>query len=312
MPRIDIPIKRMIMLRAQDWIKYLTLDDGEEEFDSFELETEIPVKSSSKLDSLIFCKSRDGKGSVLNIEPQGYLDDTLPVRMLRYCADIWEYTLAKKRGKPTIKQCVIFFHPEHDNKEHSLVNHWGDDGELLYSYRVIRVWEMDKNTVIENQLIGLYPLIPLMLSQKGQSSEELIELTVKTIETIEDEGTKSNVYAVFSILAGAKHSNDLIKKYVRREMLMKSTLFDEWVKEEREEAAKEAVKEVAKKTEITTTRQKTVDVLTERFDFVPRSIKEQLEEISDVDLLNQLHRKAVKVPTVDEFIECLNKAKQLV
>ncbi len=78
---------------------------------------------------------------------------------------------------------------------------------------------------------------------------------------------------------------------------MKSTLFDEWVKEEREEAVK------------ITTRQNTVDVLTERFDFVPRSIKEQLEEISDGDILNQLHRKAVKVSTVDEFIECLNKAK---
>ncbi len=93
---------------------------------------------------------------------------------------------------------------------------------------------------------------------------------------------------------------------------MKSTLFDEWVKEEREEAAIKATKEATIKTEITTTRQKTVDALTERFDFVPRSIKEQLEEISDGDLLNQLHRKAVKVPTVDEFIECLNKAKQLV
>jgi len=304
LPRIDIPIKRMIMLRAEDWIKYITLGDGEEEFDSYELETEIPVKSSSKLDSLIFCKGHDGKVSVLNIEPQGYLDRILPVRMLRYCADIWEYTLAKKRGKPEIKQCVVLFYPEHDNEEHSLINKWGDDGELQYSYRVIKVWEMDKNPVIENRLIGLYPLIPLMRTHKGQSSEELIDLTVKTIETIEDEGTKNNVYAVFSILAGEKHSNDLIKKYVRREMLMKSTLFDEWVKEEREEAAVKAA--------IITTRQNTVDVLTERFDFVPTSIKEQLEEISDADTLNQLHRKAVKVSTVDEFIECLNKAKQMV
>ncbi len=93
---------------------------------------------------------------------------------------------------------------------------------------------------------------------------------------------------------------------------MKSTLFDEWVKEEREEAAKKAAEEAAKKTEITTTRQNTVDALTERFDFVPRSIKEQLEEISDADLLNQLFKKAIRVSSVDEFIECLNKAKQLV
>ncbi len=85
---------------------------------------------------------------------------------------------------------------------------------------------------------------------------------------------------------------------------MKSTLFDEWFKEEREEAAKEAAN--------ITTRQKTVVVLTERFDFVPRSIKAQLEEISDRDILDQLHRKAVKVSTVDEFIGCLNKAKQMV
>ncbi len=92
---------------------------------------------------------------------------------------------------------------------------------------------------------------------------------------------------------------------------MKSTLFDEWVKEEREEAAKEAAIKAAKEATNITTRQKTVDVLTERFDFVPRSIKEQLEEISDGDILNQLFKKAIRVSTVDEFIECLNKAKQM-
>ncbi len=88
---------------------------------------------------------------------------------------------------------------------------------------------------------------------------------------------------------------------------MKSTLFDEWVKEEREEAA---IKAAIKAANITT-RQNTVDVLIERFDFVPRSIKEQLEEVSDGDILDQLFKKAIKVSSVDEFIGCLNKAKQM-
>ncbi len=113
---------------------------------------------------------------------------------------------------------------------------------------------------------------------KGQDVEEVIELTVKITETIEDEGTKNNVYAVFSILAGERHSDKLIKKYVGREMLMKSTLFQEWVKEEREEAAINSA--------IINTRENTFDVLAERFDFVPGSISRELEEISDGVILN--------------------------
>ncbi len=79
--------------------------------------------------------------------------------MLRYCADIWEYTLAKRMGLPQIKQCVLFIYPDHDNRVHSLENSWDDKAELNYSYRVERVWEMDKERIIKDRLVGLYPLL---------------------------------------------------------------------------------------------------------------------------------------------------------
>ena len=103
-----------------------------------------------------------------------------------------------------------------------------------------------------------------------------------------------------SILSSEKYSSELVKKYVRREMLMNSPLFEEWVKEEREEAAKKAM--------IVNTRENILDILAERFDFVPKDIREQLETLNDTEILNELVRKTVKIETLEEFKGLLEKA----
>lgn len=91
MANIDVPVKMLMQSRIEDWIKFL-LPECEKDWIKEMDASKVPAKKDSRLDKLILIDSLDEK-FILNIEPQGYLDYKMPARMLRYRADIWEYTM---------------------------------------------------------------------------------------------------------------------------------------------------------------------------------------------------------------------------
>lgn len=244
---------------------------------------------------------------ILNIEPQGYLDYTMPARMLRYRSDIWEYTIQKHMGTPSIKQAVIYFFKEHDNKRYDLSDRWGSEETLKFSYRSIKVWEMKKCPVIEKKLVGLYPILPLMEKNEDETDENILKDTISVIKTVDNESLQADLLAVTSILASERFTSDLVKKYIRREMLMDSPLFHEWVEEERKEAAKEATEKAQKDT----TKKNILDLLLEKFDFVPKDIREDVQSMDDIEALDGLVKKIIKVDTIDDFKNLLRKVKNM-
>ena len=161
---------------------------------------------------------------------------------------------------------------------------------------------MEKDYVINNKLIGLYSLLPLMKTKEDETPDKIMEETVKIIDTIENEPLKGDVLAAMSILSSEKYSSELVKKYVRREMLMNSPLYEEWVKEERKEATMKAT--------INAKRENIIEVLIERFEFVPENIIEELNNIESLSILNQLFTKSIKVASLDEFSKLLKVITQ--
>ncbi|WP_139902914.1 Rpn family recombination-promoting nuclease/putative transposase [Clostridium thermarum] len=301
MAKIDIPIKRLMQSCIEGWIN-LVVPDCKKEWIK-EMDTDkVPAKKESKLDKLILIDAPQGR-SIINIEPQGYLDYKLPARMLRYRADIWEYTIEKGIGTPSIEQIVVYFYSNHDNKQYSLKDASHGEETLNYKFKTIKVWEMNKENVIERKLTGLYPLIPLMEKSQTESDERIIQITMATIDTVTDEALHADLLSVMSILAAEKFSSDLIKKYIGRSMLMNSPIYNEWVEEERKEAAKKAALDSAKKY--------IVDLLAAKFDFVPKLIREGIQSLDDIEVLDELHKKIIKINSLEEFKELLKKAKSV-
>lgn len=128
-----------------------------------------------------------------------------------------------------------------------------------------------------------------------------------TIRTVENPSLQADLFAVMSILAEERFSNELVKKYIRREMLMNSPLFNEWVEEERKEAAKKATKEAIKES----AKKYIIELLTEKFDFVTKDIRETIDSIDDIEILDELLKKIIKLDTIEDFKNLLTKAKQI-
>lgn len=76
---------------------------------------------------------------------------------------------------------------------------------------------------------------------------------------------------------------------------MNSPLFKEWVKKEREKAAREVAIKATIIAIIANTQENILDILAERFDLVPKEI------------LSALVRKAVRVKSLEKFRELLDK-----
>lgn len=303
MPKVDIPIKRLMQARPKDWIVYLLPEHSGEVFT--EIRPEKVPKAESRMDALW----QIGTGTefiYLHLEPQGYLDAALPARMLRYRADTWEYTMSKGLGTPSIRQIVLFLYPEHDNGVNRLKDSWDEETTLNYGYRVLRAWELEKDTILKQKLIALYPLLPLMQEQPGETPEQVLQTAVTAIEEVEERPLRADLLATVSILAEKRYTASVIRKFIRREMLVDSELLKEWTEEERKEAAEKA----AEKAAIETSLSIVLRLLGEKFEFVPKRIKDRLQEIKDVEILQSLSTKVVKVSTLEEFERYLEKILQ--
>jgi len=181
LPKVDIPLKRLMQLRPKDWIKYLLPELSGEEF--AEIKSEKVPKAESRMDAL-WQIGVGTKLTYLHLEPQGYRDTALPARMLRYRADIWEYTMSKGLGAPSIRQAVLFLYPEHDNGINRLKDAWDEKTTIDYNYKVLRAWELEKTTVLKQKLVALYPLLPLMQELPGETPENVLQAAINAIKEI--------------------------------------------------------------------------------------------------------------------------------
>jgi predicted transposase/invertase (TIGR01784 family) len=181
-----------------------------------EIDPKYLLDRGARLDVL----ARTANGTLINIEVQvaNQYDVALPVRMLRYRSDIWEATLYEGKGTPAIRQVVVFFYRENDNKVHRLHDRWGEAAMLDYTYRVIRIWEEPGQPVIEKELIGLYPLLPLMKGDREKEEpKQVLSESIATIQKVEDVSLRQDLLAAMAIMAGGRYAPELIRTMIRRE-----------------------------------------------------------------------------------------------
>lgn len=158
--------------------------------------------------------------------------------------------------------------------------------------------------MIRNKLKGLYPLIPL-INSGNDTDEQIIEKTVNIIKKIEVESFKADLLAVMTILAGDRFTSELVRKYVRREMLMNSPIYNDWVEEERREAAEQATKQANERA----TKDNIIYLVESKFEIMPGDIRRKIENIGNTSILKGLLKKLLTVSSIEEFSEFLNEIK---
>ena len=172
-------------------------------------------------------------GQVLHLEfqtePQS--NPPLPLRMLDYFVRLYrEYGHA-------VEQVVIFLKPT--NNDAAFIDQFAV-GNTVHRYRVIRLWEQDPAPLLANPV-----LLPLAVLARTDSPARLLEEVAKRVDMIEETIQQREISAYTEILAGLKFDLNLIRRFLREELMRESVIYQEIEQEVSRKALQQGKQEEA-------------------------------------------------------------------
>jgi len=110
--------------------------------------------------------------------------------------------------------------------------------QCVFEFHEIRLWELDAADFLAAGVEGLLPLLPLMRSARG---EDTLRQVVETATKVPDNVRGANLLAATAVFASLKYPEDVIRGFIRREMMKESTIIQEFIQEALEEGWEKGV-----------------------------------------------------------------------
>jgi predicted transposase YdaD len=187
------------------------------------LKTELTLEPI-RADSLTFLRTDN---RILHIEFQ-----TLPKSKPPLDFRTLDYSVRLKRQyKCSVTQIIIFL-KETDNEV--VFQEEFRDETTIHRYHVIRMWEQDSALFLNNP--ALLPLAPL--THTDSPSTLLAQVTEK-IAKIPNREERQNIAGCTEILAGLKFEKDVIRQFLREDIMQESVIYQDILqKGKKQEAVK--------------------------------------------------------------------------
>ncbi len=199
---------------------------------------------------------------------------------------------------------VIYFHPNAGKNDPGHYAYSWNDYDYRLNYKVIRLIEIEGQSILEAQMPGLLPFTPLMKPPGGVPLNQWIQQCIDaTIASPVDPPTKGTLLYGLSLFGSLVHDTSLFEQIP--EALMQESPFEQRRREKFigqgiEQGITQGAKEATLKNLLT--------VLNAKFHVeAVRSINPALQDIDDLQRLEQLHLTAVNAKTLDAFTEVLFK-----
>ncbi|MBD2503842.1 DUF4351 domain-containing protein [Anabaena azotica] len=184
---------------------------GEEPQNIKVLKTELSIEPI-RADFVTFLQTEN---QILHIEFQTRTasNTPIPLRMLDYSVRL------TRTYQVEVVQVVIFLQETDD--EIAYTQEYVSK-TTTHRYRVMRMWEQDSALFLENP--ALLPLAPLT---KTNSPETLLSQVSQNIAKIPDKASQQDIAAYTEILAGLKFEKDLIRHFLREEIMQESVIYQD-------------------------------------------------------------------------------------
>jgi len=247
---------------------------------------ELPQETVSvrRSDFAILVTDEEGLRRLVLLEVQSRWEHTLPLRLLDYRTRY----LIKYQVK-AVSFVLLLRH-----SDNATATYW--DNEVRFDYRLIRIYEMDAEQIVEKEITCLLPFVPLM-----RNGEEWIDkadmLLYESRLPRQDKADMLTVMTIFSGLVSARLPQLLIAK--RRDIMVESAAYDLIKQEGKQEGLQQGLQQGL--------RQGILDNLEVRFGRAPQSIIVTLDSVKEVGVLRTLHRRSSTVASLEEFDQILSE-----
>jgi predicted transposase YdaD len=214
------------------------------------LKTELTLEPI-RADSVIFLQADK---QILHIEFQTLAksNPALNFRMLDYSVRL------KRQYRCPVVQVVIFL--QETTNEVAFTKEYRDN-TTIHKYQVVRLWEQDSTLFLANPA-----LLPLASLTRTDSPQNLLAQVAEQVATIPDREERQNIAGCVEILAGLRFDKDLVRQFLREDIMQESVIYQDIVQ-------KEAFKLISRQ-------------LKRRFGDIDESLVEQIRNLSAEQLEN--------------------------
>ncbi len=286
--RADIGSRRLISLAPTAWVRWLLGDDTLDAIDLLSADFQWISRES---DALIRVRSPAHGDFVVVNEIQLRYDPLMPRRMRAYAG------LAHERyGVPVYPVLVNVLPPPAGT---DIPTRFESEFLGLVSrqdYRVINLWEVEAQQVLEAELLPLLPFVPVL-----RGGQDLLVLR-RAVTRLRAEPTLSELEPLLAFFASFVLETEFVQQIMRWDMMIlrESPWYQEILEEGREQGLKEGLEQGLEQGLKKARREDVQRVLAHRFGAVPAEVEEALQRLA-LEQLERLFDIALEVATLDEF-----------
>ena len=197
--------------------------------------------------------------SILHLEFQTLPTSTppLPLRMLDYWVRLY------RQYECPIEQVVIFLQ---ETTTDAVYTDQLIVGNTQHRYRVVRLWEQDAAPLLTNPA-----LLPFAALAQTDSPTALLEQVAAQVDMIEELEQQRNISACVEVLASLRFEPNLIRQFLREELMQESPIYQEIIQEGVQRGKRDTV----------------IRQLTRRVGIVSPQVQAQIQSLS-IEQLDQL------------------------
>ena len=303
MAKYDTIFKRVVQTRPEAFVLFALGDQAKVEIDEV-IETELPTVETRLTDSLIRVRI-DGEEALVHTEFQtsDSTDSPMPIRMASYII-----RLIESHGLP-VYSCVIYLRPGAGRRDEGYYEQALPGHRVFVEYKVIRLSEMEGQSILEGGQDGLLPFVSLMKRPAGMGSEDWLRQCIRRIDAVSlDQADKVDFLGSLAVLSGLVYDLTTITGLFFEEgvmdAIMQESSFAQYLKEQfREQFLKQGIEQGGRERAV----EDILDVLEIRFGTsVADQFADRIAVIDDLQRLKQLLRSAVQVNGLDDFQRLLD------
>ena len=294
MAEYDTISKDLIQTYPKDFIRLTFGQDDVEVLDI--LDTEQNTVETRHMDSLIRVLIA-GEEALIHTEFQTTDDPSMPIRMAGYMIR------AIEQHDLPIYSSVIYLRRSAGRRDPGHFIHEISGHLVVIKYSVIRLSEIDGQTILDGGPSGLFPFVPLMKHPVGIDSEAWLHHCVDATNALPvDESIKVDILGRLMILSGLEYDPALINRILLQEGLMDAIM--------RESSfAQYIMKQGIERGERDRAIADIIEVLEIRFDLPETDpLSARIAAVTDLYHLKQLLRSAVQVSSLEAFQKILDEA----